>query len=225
MKSRPSNVTVTRETHAMDEQAAPMTAAETMTTAETKSVASELAEVAARVVAEPDGALDRKRIEEQLALLEKKRLELSRALTVADHPELADPIRMVEGRLYAVSRVEERMREGLSKAEARKVETLGKKRQALLAKKAELDAKRAELDTEVAGIDRELAGLGEERTLAFEREREQALEALVVMLAQLGPKFDAANVELTAVVPELGARMDEVRAAAHALAHGQPASA
>jgi chromosome segregation ATPase len=167
--------------------------------------------------------LDRKRIEEQLAQLERKRLELSRALVIADHPELADPIRLVEGRLYAVGRVEERMREGLSKAEARKVETLGKKRQALLAKKAELDLKRAELEAEVAGLDRELAALGEEREQAFVRERAEALEALVVTLAKVGPAFDAAAVEPTSLVPDLAARMDEIRATAQALAAGSVA--
>jgi chromosome segregation ATPase len=165
--------------------------------------------------------LDRRRIEEQLAQLERKRLELSRALLVADHPDLADPIRIVEGRLYAIERVEARMREGLSKSESRRVETLGKKRDTLSDKRVELDRKRAELDEEIAGVDRELAALGEERERAFERERGEALEALVVALAQHGGVFDAAAVEPSAVVPGLASRMSELRATAHALADRQ----
>ena len=78
-----------------------------------------------------DTAAERRRLEAELAAIEKKREELARALIVNAHPELADPIRVLTGRLYAVSRVEERMREPLSKAEVRKVESLGKKREEL----------------------------------------------------------------------------------------------
>lgn len=165
-----------------------------------------------------DATAERRRLEAELAAIEKKREELAKALIVNAHPELADPIRALTGRLYAVARVEERMREPLSKGETRKVESLGKKRESLIAKRAELDAKRAEIETEIGTVDHELAQLGEERTKGFERERVEALEQLVVTLAQLGPVFDAAGVDPVRLVEGLEARMPEVTTAAEELA-------
>jgi chromosome segregation ATPase len=165
-----------------------------------------------------DAAAERRRLEAELAAIERKREELARALIVNAHPELADPIRVLTGRLYAVSRVEERMREPLSKAEVRKVESLGKKRESLTAKRAELDAKRAEIEAEIGSVDHELAQLGDERTKGFERERDEALEQLVVSLAQLGPSFDAAGVDPVRLVDGLAARMPDVKSTAEALA-------
>lgn len=164
-----------------------------------------------------DAASERRRLEAELAAIEKKREELGRALVVNAHPELADPIRVLTGRLYAVARVEERMREPLSKAEVRKVESLGKKRESLLAKRAELDAKRAEIESEIGTVDHELAQLGEERTKGFERERGEALEQLVVSLAQLGPSFDAAGVDPVRLVDGLAQRMPDVKSTAEQL--------
>lgn len=165
-----------------------------------------------------DPTTERRRLEAELAAIEKKREELARALVVNAHPELADPIRMLTGRLYAVTRIEERMREPLSKAEVRKVESLGKKRESLVAKRAELDAKRAGLEAEMTEIDRELAQLGEQRTQGFERERTEALEQLVVTLAQLGPVFEAAGADPVQLVAGLGPRLPEVQLAAEELA-------
>ena len=165
-----------------------------------------------------DAVAERRRLEAELAAIEKKREELARALVVNEHPGLAEPIRVLVGRLYAISRVEERMREPLSKSEMRKLESLGKRREALLAKRAELDAKRAELETELTSVARELALLGDERSQGFERERGQALEALVVALAQLGPAFDAAGVDPARLIDGLAPRLPEVEATARALA-------
>ncbi|MBX7195184.1 MAG: hypothetical protein K1X94_24225 [Sandaracinaceae bacterium] len=165
-----------------------------------------------------DAAAERRRLEAELAAIERKREELSRALIVNAHPELADPIRVLTGRLYAVARVEERMREPLSKAEVRKVESLGKKRESLVLKRAELDAKRLELEAELAQLDHELALLGEERTKSFDRERNDALEQLVVTLAQLGPAFDQAGVDPVRLVEGLDARMADIKATAESLA-------
>lgn len=165
-----------------------------------------------------DAAAERRRLEAELAAVERKREELARALLVNAHPELADPLRVLSGRLYAVARVEERMREPLSKSEVRKVESLGKKRDSLLVRRAELDAKRGELEHEIAGVERELAQLGDERTRAFERERGEALEQLVVAMAQLGPAFDAAGVDPARLVDGLDVRMPDVKATAEALA-------
>lgn len=165
-----------------------------------------------------DATTERRRLEAELAAIEKKREELAKALIVNAHPELADPIRILTGRLYAVTRVEERMGEPLTKAETRKVESLGKKRESLIAKRAELDAKRAEIETEISTVDHELAMLGDERTKGFARERVEALEQLVVTLAQLGPAFDAAGVDPVRLVDGLAARMPEVTTAAEELA-------
>ncbi len=176
-------------------------------------------EVPEVVVASVDEATsERRRLEAELAAIEKKREELARALIVNAHPELADPIRVLTGRLYAVARVEERMREPLSKGETRKLESLGKKRESLLAKRAELDAKRAEVESEIGTVDHELSLLGDERTKGFGRERDEALEQLVVSLAQLGPVFDGAGVDPVRVVDGLEARMPEVKLAAEELA-------
>lgn len=164
---------------------------------------------------------DRKRIEEQLAQLEKRRLELCRELAITDHPEIAEPIREIEGRIYAVHRVEARMAEGLSKAEARRIEALQKKREGLAAKKAELDAKRAEVQGQLDALDRELSELGEDREATFHRERNQALEALVIALGTHAPAFQSASVEIATLIPELTARMPEVQTVAERLAtHG-----
>jgi len=165
-----------------------------------------------------DASSERRRLEAELAAIEKKRDELARALIVNAHPELADPIRVLTGRVYAVSRVEERMREPLSKGETRKLESLGKKRESLLAKRAELDAKRAEIETEIGTVEHELALLGEERTKGFTREREEALEQLVVSLAQHGAAFDGAGVDPVRLVEGLDARMAEVKQTAEQLA-------
>src|SRR6187402_2004414 len=62
---------------------------------------------------------DRKRLAEQLHALKRKEFELRRALAAAEHPELAESIRLIEGRAFAVSRVEAKLAEGFSKAEAR----------------------------------------------------------------------------------------------------------
>src|SRR4051812_26892018 len=48
----------------------------------------------------------RKRLAEQLEALKRKEAELRRALAVADHPELAEAIRSIEGRAFALSRAD-----------------------------------------------------------------------------------------------------------------------
>jgi hypothetical protein len=85
-------------------------------------------------------------------------------------------------------------------------------------KRAELDAKRAEIEAEIGTVDHELAQLGDERTKGFERERGEALEQLVVSLAQLGPSFDAAGVDPVRLVDGLAQRMPDVKSTAEALA-------
>ena len=70
---------------------------------------------------------DRRKLEEQLESLKRKEFELRRALTIADHPVLADAIRELEGRAYAVARAEGKLAQGLSKAEERRRDTLEKK--------------------------------------------------------------------------------------------------
>jgi hypothetical protein len=176
------------------------------------------AEAAASASPLDDAAAERRRLEAELAAIERRREEVARALIVNAHPELADPIRVLTGRLYAVARVEERMREPLSKGEVRKLESLGTKRESLHLRRAELDAKRAEVEAEIATVDHELAQLGELRTKGFERDRGAALEQLVVSLVQLGPTFDAAGVDPANLVDGLAVRMSDVKATAEALA-------
>jgi DNA repair exonuclease SbcCD ATPase subunit len=147
---------------------------------------------------------ERKRIEEQLLALERKRQELERALAIADHPELAEPLRLVEGRLFAVVRVEGKMTEGLSRSEEKRKEALEKKLEAAREKRAQLDAQIAELESE-------LAPLGEARQRAFEVERRAALEQLVAVLGAHEPGFAGAGLEITRLVPDLARLMPELR--------------
>jgi hypothetical protein len=89
------------------------------TSADALEAATPESSTAAMSTGPEDTAAERRRLEAELAAIEKKREELARALIVNAHPELAEPIRVLTGRLYAVARVEERMREPLSKAEVR----------------------------------------------------------------------------------------------------------
>jgi hypothetical protein len=106
----------------------------------------------------------RRKLEEQLEALKRKEVELRRALVMADHPELADSIRILQGRTYALERVEVKLALGLTKAELRRRETLQKKLASLADKRAELDAQTLEVQTE-------LDSLGTERQLGYEAER------------------------------------------------------
>jgi hypothetical protein len=182
------------------------------------AAAEAAAEVVGAMETASDPAKERQRIEEQLALLEQKKRELSKALALADHPALAAPLRMIEGRLYAVSRAETQMAAGLSKSEEKRKESLAKKRETLALKKAELEAKLAEAAEQILAIDKDLLALGDERRLALESERNAALEALVIALSEHGPAFDAVKVDPAAIVEGLAPRMGEVHATAERLA-------
>ena len=153
----------------------------------------------------------RKKLEEQLEALKRKEVELRRALVIADHPELADAIRILQGRTYALERVEVKLTQGLSKAELRRRETLQKKR-------VGLDAKRAELDLQISELDAELNALGVERQQGFEAERRQALEELLVALGTHDPALHAAGIEATELVPEMSRWLPEIETLAEKLA-------
>jgi chromosome segregation ATPase len=154
--------------------------------------------------------LDRKRLEAQLEALKQRELELRRALAIADHPELADAIRLLDGRAYALTRAEAKIAQGLSKGEERRKETLEKKLDGLREKRAELDA-------QLAGLERELAQLVDARRDALEGERKAALHELVAALGQHTGALAAAGLEVSELVPEIGQRMAEIRAAAEQL--------
>jgi chromosome segregation ATPase len=151
---------------------------------------------------------ERQRIEEQLLTLKRREAELRRALAIADHPALADAIRELEGRVYAVSRAEDKLAQGLSKAEERRRETLERK-------VATLREKRAELDTQISALDTELAGLGVERTRGFEQERDSALEQLFVAMGIHGGAIEGAGLEAAQLVPELERFLPKVQELAH----------
>jgi hypothetical protein len=151
---------------------------------------------------EPERHTKRK-LEEQLEALKRKEIELRRALVVADHPELAEAIRLLQGRTYALERSHEKLTLGLTKVELRRGETLQKKR-------AGLAEKRAELDAQIAELDAELLGLGVERQQGFEAAHRQALEELLIALgAHLG-QVQAAGLEVTDLVPELKRWLPEI---------------
>ena len=158
-------------------------------------------------IASADALSDRKRIEEQLAALERKQAELRRALAIADHPALSEAIRLVAARAYAVERATAKLSQGLSKAEERRKETLEKKLFAAQSKRVDIDAQIAEIETE-------LAPLGEARQQAFRDVRHGALESLTAVLAENEPIFRAAGFEIVALVPEILPWVEEVRAIA-----------
>jgi hypothetical protein len=152
---------------------------------------------------EPPEPSTKRKLEEQLEALKRKEAELRRALLVADHPALAEAIRLLQGRTYALERCEEKLALGLTKAELRRRETLHKKR-------ASLAEKRAELDGQIAELDGELHGLGVERQRGFEAERRQALEELLIALgAHLG-EIQAAGLELTELLPDVKRWLPEI---------------
>ena len=161
--------------------------------------------------AEKSGVTDRRRLEEQLEALKRREGELRRALALADHPALADAVRLLEGRAYAVTRVDVKLAQGLSKSEERRVETLEKK---LVGARA----KRDELDLQIAELERELLHLGAERTAAFRAERRDALVQLIAELNTQDDAFRAAGVEVGVLIPQVGEWMPEIRALAAELA-------
>jgi len=154
--------------------------------------------------------VDKRRLEEQLETLKRKELELRRALALADHPELADAIRRLDGRVYALTRVEAKLAQGLSKSEERRKEVLEKKLEALRAKAAELDAQIAELNAEHES-------LVHARAAALQAERRAALNELVACLGEHAAALAAAGLDPAELVPEIGRRMDEIRGAAEEL--------
>jgi DNA repair exonuclease SbcCD ATPase subunit len=150
---------------------------------------------------------ERKRLAEQLEALKRKELEVRRALAAADHPEVADAIRAIETRANAVTRVEAKLAQGFSKTEARRREVIEKKLVGLRAKRAELDGQIAELETE-------LNGLGAERLATFERERLEALEQLMIVMATHDAGLRAAKVDLAELIPEITRWLPELEAVA-----------
>jgi chromosome segregation ATPase len=155
-------------------------------------------------------ATDKKRLEGQLEALKKKELELRRALATADHPELADAIRLLEGRTYVLTRVEAKIALGLSKSEERRKDTLEKKLDALRAKRAELDA-------QIDALTKEHESLVQARALGLEGERRAALNELVAALGAHAAALADAGLDVDELVPEIGRRAAEIRAAAEEL--------
>jgi hypothetical protein len=145
----------------------------------------------------------KRKLEEQLEALKRKEAELRRALVVAEHPELADAIRLLQGRTYALERSAEKLALGLTKAELRRRETLQKKRTGL-------EQKRAELDAEIAGLDGELLSLGVERQRGYEAEHRQALEELLLALGAHVGEVQAAGLDVGELLPDLKRWMPEI---------------
>ena len=159
--------------------------------------------------------VDKKRLEEQLDALKRKELELRRAIAIADHPELADAIRLLDGRAYALMRVEAKIAQGLSKSEERRKDKLEKKLEVLRAKSAELN-------TELSALTAEHASLVQARTDELESERRAALHELVATLGEHAAALKAAGLDAGELVPDIGQRMAQIRAAAEELVDARP---
>lgn len=153
---------------------------------------------------------DRRRIEEQLEALKRREFQLRRELAMADHPALAEAIRVLEGCVYSVSRADEKLAQGLTKSEQRRQETLGKKI-------ASLTEKRDALDAQIEQLRQELSSQGQERMRGFETERREAMERLVAALGKHGGALQEADLEATELLPQIGAWMDEIRGVAEQL--------
>ncbi|GAB5545566.1 MAG: hypothetical protein RLP09_33035 [Sandaracinaceae bacterium] len=147
---------------------------------------------------------ERERIQQQLAQLERKQAELKRALAMANHPDLADALRQVEGRAYGVTRVEEQLAQPLSKGEERQRAKLEKKLGAAREKRAALDA-------QIAEIEAELGGLVEDRVAELHAQRQTALHQLFTVLAQHSDGFEAAGLKVAELIPELDDWLPELR--------------
>ncbi|MFT3923851.1 MAG: hypothetical protein QM778_15065 [Myxococcales bacterium] len=164
-----------------------------------------------------DPRAERRRIEEQLNALKRREAELRRALAIADHPELAEAVRVLEGACYAVTRVEAKMAQGLSKSEEKRRETVEKKL-------AQAEEKRLELDAQIAEFKAELHALGEERTQTFEAERRESLVALIASLTAHSGAFESAGLEPGALIPDIARLMPEVRSLAESLVQARDAA-
>jgi len=150
---------------------------------------------------------DRKRLAEQLSALKRKEFELRRALAAADHPELADAIRLIEARAFVVARAETKLAQGFSKTEARRREVIEKKL-------GSLRDKRAELDTQIGTLETELSGLGSDRLATFGQERRQALEQLLIVLGTHETALRDAGLDPASLVPEIEGWLPELEALA-----------
>lgn len=157
---------------------------------------------------------ERQRIAQQLADLERKQAELKRALAMADHPELADALREVEGRAYGVRRVEAQLAQPLTKSEERQRAKLEKKL-------AAARDKRAALDAQIEALEAELGPLSHERVAQLEEKRASALHQLFATLARHSEGFEAAGLLVTELVPELDAWLPELRTMAGEVADAE----
>jgi chromosome segregation ATPase len=150
---------------------------------------------------------DRKRLAEQLSALKRKEFELRRALAAADHPELADAIRLIEARAFVVARAETKLAQGFSKTEARRREVIEKKL-------GSLRDKRAELDTQIGTLETELRGLGSDRLATFGQERQEALKQLLIVLGTHEAALHDAGLDPASLVPEIEGWLPELEALA-----------
>ena len=186
--------------HASSEPAAPQEPA----------VASDGSQTAA---SQPE--VDRKRLAEQLHALKRKEFELRRALAAAEHPQLAESIRLIEGRAFAVSRAEAKLAEGFSRSEARRRDVIEKKL-------VSLRAKRAELDSQIGALEAELGGLGSDRLATFGQERQQALQQLLLALGTHETSLRAAGLDPASLVPEIEGWLPELEALASKASAASP---
>jgi DNA repair exonuclease SbcCD ATPase subunit len=95
----------------------------------------------------------------------------------------------------------------LSKSEARRQDVVSKKLSALR-------EKRAELDTQIESLEAELQELGAARMTDFQRERQEALQSLMVALAQHDAAIGAAGLDVRALLPEISPLLPELEAIA-----------
>jgi chromosome segregation ATPase len=158
---------------------------------------------------------ERKRLEQQLDALKRKETEIRRALALADHPELGEAVRVIEGRVFALSRADTKVAQGVSKGEARRRETIEKKL-------GSLREKRAELEQQITTLESELSGLGSDRLAGYQAERREALEQLLVAVASHDTVFSSASVEAAQLIPDLARWLPDLEALAKQLDAAHP---
>jgi hypothetical protein len=80
-----------------------------------------------------------------------------------------------------------------------------------------LREKRAELDTQIGTLEAEYQELGASRMTDFQRERQDALQSLMIALAQHDAAIAAAGLDVRALLPEIGSLLPELEAIARSV--------
>jgi hypothetical protein len=91
----------------------------------------------------------------------------------------------------------------------------------LTKKLSALREKRAELDTQITVLEAEAQELGSARLSDFQRERQEALQSLMLALATHDPALDAAGLDVRSLLPELSGLMPELEVIARSVSENR----